>query len=679
MGASAYRDISGSDCSWLIGIFGDNYGLASGGIYWTLYDGVGDGGFYGSQVVNSGLALNEGDTYNFSVTVDNLARNYTATITNASTGASYTTPTALGWRADAADYPSSMFDGRFMLGTRTDATGDFLDWSVDGFSVTKTNSTQLRQAGGFNGIWYYISNDPNGSDIERYKYSGGLGTYPQQIRPMAYYSETADKTFFVYGGSDSSNSTLYHCISYYDHQTGQVARPRILLDKETTDGHDNPSMMLDSNGYIYIFSSSHGNNRPFFVNRSTTPYSIDSFETVLELPAGDNNASYCQPLYVEGQGFFLFHTVYNSSGRTLCYNTSSDGVTWDYDWTSRPILSQMYGGQYQVSNVSGQTVGTAFNYLLNKVADNRTNLYYMQSTDFGQTWTTADGTLMTLPNTSSTGAALVHDYLSEGLRVYMKDLQYDAEGQPVIFYLTNQFDVDPDEAPHQFHIAHFDDGVWEIKDLFMTDHNYDYGQLTIEDNGTWRIIAPTIAGPQPYATGGEMAMWISEDEGDTWEMIRELTYDSDYNHTYAKQPLGADDEFYAFWADGDAYGPSESSFYFTDKNGTGVWKLPTEMTTDFATPELAYTPKYIGIPGDANQDGKVDASDATILAGNWQAWPATWEMGDFNGDGKVNASDATILAGNWQYDATATAVPEPGVWFLLLGLLCFRVACKKRR
>ena len=79
------------------------------------------------------------------------------------------------------------------------------------------------------------------------------------------------------------------------------------------------------------------------------------------------------------------------------------------------------------------------------------------------------------------------------------------------------------------------------------------------------------------------------------------------------------------------------------------------------------------VPGDANRDGKVDGSDVTILAGNWQAGVdgsggVTWEMGDFNSDGKVDGSDVTILAGNWQagVETTASAVPEPSMLGLLL-------------
>ena len=95
----------------------------------------------------------------------------------------------------------------------------------------------------------------------------------------------------------------------------------------------------------------------------------------------------------------------------------------------------------------------------------------------------------------------------------------------------------------------------------------------------------------------------------------------------------------------------------------------------------AFAPAYL--PGDANNDGKVDGSDVTILAGNWQkgvndGQTATWADGDFNGDGRVDGSDVTILAGNWQYgvEAAETSVPEPSTLTLsllmLLGLLVLR-------
>ena len=98
-----------------------------------------------------------------------------------------------------------------------------------------------------------------------------------------------------------------------------------------------------------------------------------------------------------------------------------------------------------------------------------------------------------------------------------------------------------------------------------------------------------------------------------------------------------------------------------------------EVASLYATPGSVIGGQNPDVPGDANRDGKVDGSDVTILAGNWQkgvddGQTASWEEGDFNGDGKVDGSDVTILAGNWQHgvDSTAASVPEPGSILLLL-------------
>src|SRR5262245_33272969 len=81
---------------------------------------------------------------------------------------------------------------------------------------------------GYRGIWYY--NQPT-EDEYKFKYSGGFATYPYQQEPIAIYAKEVDKTFFVYGGttarSGKDKQELLHMISYYDHKTGQVPRPRI--------------------------------------------------------------------------------------------------------------------------------------------------------------------------------------------------------------------------------------------------------------------------------------------------------------------------------------------------------------------------------------------------------------------------------------------------------------------
>ena len=78
-------------------------------------------------------------------------------------------------------------------------------------------------------------------------------------------------------------------------------------------------------------------------------------------------------------------------------------------------------------------------------------------------------------------------------------------------------------------------------------------------------------------------------------------------------------------------------------------------------------------PGDANLDGKVDATDLNALALNWRSEGAAWSQGDLTGDRNVDASDLNALALNWQSGvasaaAAPAAVPEPSsITLLLLG------------
>lgn len=427
---------------------------------------------------------------------------------------------------------------------------------------------------GYRGIWYY--NQPS-KDEYVYKYSGGFATYPQQHVPIAIHSKEANKTFFVYGGRPREKNELLHMVSYYDHATGMVPRPAILLNKHTDDAHDNPVLSLDDAGHLWIFSNAHGAGRPAYIHRSRKPYSIDSFEPVLT-----TNFSYGQPWWLPGQGFLFLHTRY-SPGRNLFWMTSPDGRTWG---EPQP-LAQVEMGHYQISLRQGTRLATAFNYHPRPLGLNaRTNLYYVETRDQGRTWQTADAKPVRTPIGQPRNEALVREYQAEGLLVYLKDLQFDAQGRPVILLLTSKgYESGPKNDPRTLLTARWTGTEWTYRPVTTVDHNYDYGSLYLEADGTWRMIAATEPGPQPYCTGGELSMWTSSDQGGTWKKVRHLTRDSTRNHTYPRRPVDAHPDFYALWADGDAKRLSESSLYFTNRAGDRVCQLPPVMKDEFARPE----------------------------------------------------------------------------------------------
>jgi hypothetical protein len=432
----------------------------------------------------------------------------------------------------------------------------------------------LQKDDGYRGIWY--SNQPS-HDEYVYKYSGGLGTYPANHIPFAVYSPEVNRTFFCYGGTGKGKRELLHLVSYYDHATGLVPRPTILLNKGTDDAHDNPVIALDEQGYVWIFSSSHGTARPSFITRSVRPYAVDAFEPVLT-----TNFSYPQIWHWPGQGFLFLHTRYQG-GRCNYQMTSRDGR----EWSEGRLLAKIEEGHYQVSGGFPGKVGTAFMFHpQGKGLNARTNLYYMETGDFGQTWRNALGEVLELPLTEVHNPALVYDYQAERLLVYIQDLHFDAQGRPVILYTTSRgYESGPKNDPRLWRTARWTGSEWDVQGTITSDSNYDVGALYIESDSLWRIIGPTQPGPQPYNPGGEIAVWTSDNQGRTWRMGRQITRDSEFNHTYVRRPVNAHPDFYAFWADGHARQPSASRLYFCDRSGEHVWRLPPVMTGEFARPE----------------------------------------------------------------------------------------------
>lgn len=453
-----------------------------------------------------------------------------------------------------------------------------------------------QKLGGYKGIWWghaTMKDRPKSSSYgsKKFKYSGPLSfAAPHTVAPMAVYAPEVNKTFFVYGGDVGPQKRyLLAMVSYYDHDKHLVPRPTIVRDQRGVDDpHDNPSITIDEEGYIWVFVAGRGRIRPGQIFRSNAPYSIDSFELIVE-----REQTYSQIWQVPQKGFFHLMTMY-TNGRELYWETSRDGKDWTTETDKDLKKLAGFGGHYQVSRVDGNTIGTTFNYHPDGNVDRRTNLYYLQTKDFGETWTTADGTPVELPLKDKVNPALVIDYEAQGKNAYPIQLLFDKDGSPVILHLTT-FGAAPvlENRPMPWRITRWNGEKWDSQYITVSDHAYDVGSLFINDD-KWTLIAPALTGPQPGWNGGEVGVFETTDPGnpdnDWWQLKRRVTVNSPYNHGYVRRPHNPQDPFFAFWSDADPSEDSVSRIFFTNSRGDKVYMLPYEMEGDFAQPILVDPP-----------------------------------------------------------------------------------------
>lgn len=455
---------------------------------------------------------------------------------------------------------------------------------------------------GYRGIWFTLGQTERMLELGyggKYgdKYSAGNAfSWSHTVAPMAIYAPEVDKTFFVWGGTTGPKDRhLLAMASYYDHVNHLVPRPTIVRDQMGVDDpHDNPCITIDDKGYIYVFVAGRGRHRAGHIFKATEPYSVNEFELVIE-----REQTYCQVRYVPGKGFMHLLTLY-TAGRELYFETSDDGS----DWTHEPAkdLQKLagFGGHYQVSRFdeSRQCLGSAFNYhpggtwkgISVSGPDSRTNIYYIETSDFGKTWTTIDGQELSLPLDNRDNPALVIDYEARGRMAYVNKLEFDDDGNPVILVVTSPgYFPGPENDPRIWEIVRWTGEEWVTHEITRSDHNYDAGSLFINGD-RWTLLAPALTGPQPYYTGGEIGLWVSYNKGETWRLEREVTRNSPRNHSYVRRPDNPVDPFFGIWADGNSEKFSISCLYFTNSNGTKVYKLPYTMESDFAEPILLNPP-----------------------------------------------------------------------------------------
>src|SRR5690606_29125214 len=116
---------------------------------------------------------------------------------------------------------------------------------------------------------------------------------------------------------------------------------------------------------------------------------------------------------------------------------------------------------------------------------------------------------------------LVKEFFSQGKNVYIKDVNFDEQGNPVALYLAGPgHEPGPKNGPREWFVAYYNGSDWEHHKITESDQNYDTGSLFVKGD-EWMVIGPSEDSPQQWGAGGEVVMWKSKDKGKTWEKAKQ--------------------------------------------------------------------------------------------------------------------------------------------------------------
>ena len=425
------------------------------------------------------------------------------------------------------------------------------------------------------GVWYHCGS-ANLLPDQGAVYSGPMATYCAWHRPMAVYAPAVKRSYFVYGNAENAPT-----ISYYDHATGRFAYPVVIGSNPDGDAHRNPTLLIDDEGYLYMFWGAHGH--PTLVHRSARPYDISAWEQRATIEP-DGGTSYPQPFMLRAGEIFV---SYRKAPGWRCRRSTDGAQSWSEptDIAAFGVSSSARGAAE--FSIYGVMVGAEGDYprrihfawsrlgggtpeeIENKhLWARRYNVYYACSDDGGRTWQRSDGTPYDLP-IDEDQAEKLYDCGEHG--VWLNDIQVDAAGRPYILF--NGAEVETFRS--WWKVLRLTDNGWALSDVTESDHMYDSGALMMFAEDDIRIWGCTTA-VQAHEDGGEIEEWRSTDGGATWSNSRHLTAGSQWSHNHVKQVRGhqlGPGDLRAIWSYGDSRMPPETRdvrlYYFGDGMDAG--------------------------------------------------------------------------------------------------------------
>lgn len=287
--------------------------------------------------------------------------------------------------------------------------------------------------------------------------------------PRAVYFEGEHKRTYS-GWIDNYGNIQIAC---YDHETQKIQTKVVYANLEIDD-HDNPSILIDENGHLLVFFTTHViDTKPIYMMRSSKPESIDVWEKVSELylndPAlksmGGMNHTYSHPVKLAAEKGRIYLFWRGVDGKPSFSHSDDNGVTWAIGkiffmpeklYSFRRPYTKIYSDGIDKIHI------TVTDGHPRKESENNIYYMYLKNGAFYKADDTKIKNFDQLP-IKPDEADLVYNAKEGKAKAWNWDIAQDEKGNPVIAYAKF-----PNDSNHIYCYAQWSKKGWTNTDLITS-------------------------------------------------------------------------------------------------------------------------------------------------------------------------------------------------------------------
>lgn len=229
-----------------------------------------------------------------------------------------------------------------------------------------------------------------------------------------YKDDTYERTYICWLAQDPDVKNYQIYVTYLNHATGTFVENQLVIDSGTDyDSHFAANILVDSNGYIYLFYGCH--HSPLKLVKSDSPHDITSFSNPIsgggDIDGGGVWKSITYPVPIESEvgDIYVFHR--NNIDRGAFCKSSDGGVTWSDAQFFVYYHDSYYESQSAVYIDSVKYINNRIHMVINFCekygTDNLNRMLTYVYTDNFLTWYTVTGTVVGYTSSSPTTASLI--------------------------------------------------------------------------------------------------------------------------------------------------------------------------------------------------------------------------------------------------------------------------------